>query len=239
MTKYGEEDLDVLDGPVLRAPGQDLRQRSPVLVFVTTLFRLLLPVAGLLAVFLLAGYADTVPVTVFDRYPADQAARNLSSWLTAGHFVIPLTFFVIHLTNRAYGAGLALGQVMIAWTILALAAGYFAPQITELLPWWQGMPQEAAPAFAGSLIAGHLVAILIFNMTRGPVWWKAPLYAGVIGSAVYVGLFYALAPAPAGVSFSSAPAMDGTINICMAVLLVLPYWMLRPVIRPLPGYGGA
>jgi queuosine precursor transporter len=239
MTKYGEEDLDILNDPGVRMPLQGLRKRSPVFVILTTILRLVVPVAALLGVFALAQYAEGHPVTAFDRYPSDQAERNLSAWLTGSHFVIPLSFFVIHLTNRAYGAGLALGQVLIAWTVLAAASVYFAPQLAEFLPWWRALPEASAPAFAISLLTGHLAAIAVFNMTRGPIWWKAPFYGGVIGSAVYVGLFYALAPLKEHAPFSLALATDGTINLSMAILLVLPYWMLRPVIRPLPGYGGA
>lgn len=239
MTKYGEEDLDLLTEPGVRTPLHIVRKRSPVFVFFTTVARLLLPVATLLGVFVLIRYADRIPITAFDRYPPEQAERNLSAWLTASHFIVPLTFFVIHLTNRAYGAALALGQVLIAWAVLVAGTIYFTPQITTLLPWWQMPPKTTALAFAGSLFAGHLVAIAVFNMTRGPVWWKAPFYGGIIGSLTYVGLFYGFAPLRPEIPFSMALATDGTINFCMAVLLVLPYWLLRPMIRPLPGYGGA
>ncbi|MFP3943884.1 MAG: hypothetical protein ACLFWF_08325 [Alphaproteobacteria bacterium] len=233
MTKYGEEDLEILSDPGNRTPLQGMRRRSPVVAFLTAVLRLVVPVAFLLGTFVLAQYAQNHPVTVFDRYPSDQAERNLSAWLNAGHFVIPLTFFVIHLTNRAYGAGIAFGQVVVAWAILAVGTVHFLPEITGLISWWE--TPEQAPAFAASLLAGHLVAVIVFDMTRGPNWWKAPFYAGLFGSAVYVGLSWALMPAASSV----APAAEAAINFAMAILLLLPYWILRPLIRPLPGYGGA
>lgn len=239
MTKYGEEDLDLLTEPGFRAPVQGLRRRSPVQIFLTAVLRLLLPVTCLLGVFALSRYAEGIPVTLFDRFPADQAERNLSIWLTGSHFIVPLTFFVIHLTNRAYGAAMAFAQTLIAWTILVSGTIYFPNRIVEFLPWWQALPEGKAFAFAVALFAGHLTAIAVFDLTRGPNWWKAPLNAGLFGSALYVGLFHGMAPLTPEVTFSLAVAIDGTINFLMALLLLLPYWMLRPAIRPLPGYGGA
>ena len=239
MTKYGEEDLDLLVEPNVRMPVQALRKRSPIFIILTTIARLVIPVMGLLGVFMLVQFAKAFPVTLFDRYPSDQAELNLSTWLTGGHCAVPLCFFVVHLTNRAFGAGLALAQVLIAWAVLVAAALYLTPQITELMPWWKWPSRETALVFAGALFAGQIAAIMVFDMTRGPVWWKAPLYAGMIGSAVYVGLYYSLAPLDPKIPFSLALTTDGTINFIMAVLLIVPYWILRPMIRPLPGYGGA
>jgi uncharacterized PurR-regulated membrane protein YhhQ (DUF165 family) len=239
MTKYGEEDLDLLPDPGFRMPVQGLRKRSPVVAFLSACFRLVVPVAALVGAFVLVRYADGFPVTVLDRFPPEEARRNLSAWLSFGQFAIPLTFFVIHLTNRAYGAAAAFGQVLFVWAAFAAATVYLSSRIAEVLPWWRALPEAEAVPLAAALFAGHVTAIAVFDLTRGPNWWKAPLYGGLFGSAVYVGLVHTLTPPDPAIPVSSTFAVEGAINAAMAVLLLLPYWLLRPVIRPLPGYGGA
>jgi uncharacterized PurR-regulated membrane protein YhhQ (DUF165 family) len=94
-----------------------------------------------------------------------------------------------------------------------------------------------AAAFAGGLILGHVVAAFVFDRTRGIHWWTAPLWASVIGGLIFVAVYFGLAQ-PGGAEWLGRAGVAAAVMTVMAVLLLVPYFVLRPVIRPLPGFGG-
>jgi hypothetical protein len=60
-------------------------------------------------------------------------------------------------------------------------------------------------------------------------------YVSSLGFAV---LYYPLAYAGSGSSWFQHMTTHAGILIAASVLGLLPYWLLRPVVRPLPGFGG-
>ena len=78
------------------------------------------------------------------------------------------------------------------------------------------------------------MAIVTFDATRGPRWWSAPLAASLVAAFVYSGLYYPLAFGMLGM----AALAHFILFLGVSGALLLPYWLLRPAMRPLPGMNG-
>lgn len=202
--------------------------------------RLVLPVTSLLLALALSYQTMGIYVTVFDRFfPAEQWYLHPGYWLTAGHFILPWSFFAIILTNRAYGAGYAAAQVLITWTLiiggyLFLAPGLEAVAAASLIP-----PMRVTTAFLAGIIIGQLVCIYIFDQVRGRPWWRAPLYSALYGSLFFCVIYYSASKLGVEAVWFNKLAVDLAVKVGMAMVMLLPYAILRPLIRPLPGFGGA
>lgn len=167
--------------------------------------------------------------------------------LTLGLLVLPIIFLVVNLINRRYGPGFTLWAVTLAWAILAggiygaLNQGLLSSFETEIAP----MP--FAVAFGVSIFAGQVLAIYFFDWLRGIPWWEAPLIGALIGGVAQTLLFPALGMLQATGSIEGAFSGDALprllalcgLQLVWAVGQLLPTAMLRRVIRPLSGYGGA
>ncbi len=158
-------------------------------------------------------------------------------WLTLGFLGLPLIFFAIHLTNRRYGAAYAFGQIFATWAVMLAAIPYLRGELV-LLHDGPVPPLRELAAFGIALFIGQAVAAITFDRLRGPRWWQAPFFA-----SVFAGLFFC------AVGFPSAYAGTATewigpmltyigVTFAWAVALLIPYWMLRPMIPPLSGFGG-
>ena len=95
--------------------------------------------------------------------------------LSLGLLLLPLSFFVVHLTNRRYGAGYAIAQIIGAWalhsvrsltrrTVLSMLHNGALPDMRLVL------------GFGGGLFLAQLVSVFVFDRLRGPQWWQAPLF---------------------------------------------------------------
>lgn len=201
--------------------------------------RLILPVAALAGVLFLAYAYRLAPVTLFDgRFPPDQALFQPGLWLTAGHLILPLAFFAVSLTNRRYGLNYAVAQIMAAWAIVAGALAYaYVYKGIELAP---GPFPDARTvvAFTVALLMAQLVSAIVFDGTRGVRWWSAPLFSGLWAAIVFAAIFYPSAYLGAGEPWLNRMSVHLGIMTVAAFVLLVPYWMLRGVIRPLPGFAG-
>ncbi len=201
--------------------------------------RLIIPVFALLGVYAAAYELSDQPITAFDVFPDDKWFLNPGYWLTAGHFVIPLAWLVSNLTNRRYGEGYALAQLIVAWLLLGLA-GYVALQMME-----GGLPTSPLPskrvclAFLFAIFLGQIVGIYVFDRTRGRTWWGAPLFASLWGQSAFVVAFYSLSYLGMSDPWTNFMLMDLAIKVSASFLMLIPYAALRGLVRPLPGYGGA
>ncbi|MBI3676113.1 MAG: VUT family protein [Proteobacteria bacterium] len=165
------------------------------------------------------------------------SAMSEGHWLTLGLVLLPLTLFAVQLTNRRYGAGYAFGQVVLAWGV-ALAT----------LPFTQGdlatLRENVTPAmrdvaaFGGALFLAQIVSIVFFDRLRGPRWWKAPLFSTLFGGLVLSLVAFPAAFAGTPVAWSSHMAFYLGFMVAAAIALLIPYWILRPVVPPLSGFGG-
>lgn len=167
---------------------------------------------------------------------ADQSSEVLGrNWLTLGLAALPLTFLAIHLTNRRYGAGYAFWQVVLAWLLGYLALVYapghgFRPSSLPLT-------REVA-GYALALFLAQLFAILVFDRMRGPRWWQAPLFASLFGGLVLCLIAFPAAYAGTRIDWPSRMLDYFTLTSIAAVLMIVPYWLMRGMVPPKPGFGG-
>ncbi|MBX4335935.1 VUT family protein [Bartonella raoultii] len=105
---------------------------------------------------------------------------GLNELLTYGAFTYPFAFLVNDLTNRFYGPTAARRVVY---------AGFFAGIFVS---WILATPRLAI-ASSLAFLFGQLLDIVVFAPLRRKTWWKAPLAAALVGSALDTVLFFSLA----------------------------------------------
>jgi hypothetical protein len=191
--------------------------------------QLILPVLLLLALGAMAYLYYDQPVTWF--------GSGQASWLTMGHLLLPLTFFAIALTNRRYGAGYALAQTGLAWLVVAAAVIFAGPDLAvatgHVLP-----PEAVMIEFGSALFASHLFSVAVFDGTRGPRWWTAPLHALLWGGVTFCLIAFPALYLGTSIDWFGRLLVYAGIMAGAAFLLLLPYWLLRSLVPPLPGFGG-
>jgi hypothetical protein len=130
----------------------------------------------------------------------------------------------------------AAGQVLLAWVAVAVAAMIYP--IDPYLEIGAVDPARVGLALPVSLLLAHLVAIVTFDAMRSVRWWQGPLHGFIWASVVFALTFY-----PATYLGSEGPwiAHMGeylAILLMASVGLLVPYWIARPIVRPLPGFAG-
>ncbi|WP_455476977.1 VUT family protein [Bartonella sp. B41] len=160
---------------------------------------------------------------------------GLNELLTYGAFTYPIAFLINDLTNRFYGPAAARCVVYAGF-----CAGFF-------VSWILATPRLAV-ASSLAFLFGQLLDIIVFTPLRRRAWWKAPLAAALVGSALDTVLFFALA---FSISFSfidqimgytdsslvdsvsffdlkipiwfSLACGDFSVKIVMSLLMLIPY----------------
>ena len=189
--------------------------------------RLVIPVV-LLATLGGASYVYAgVPAPVFTDRP----------WLNMGLLVLPVTFLAVHLTSRRYGAGYAVAQVFLTFLAVATAAYFGRDQITAALG-DQRVSLRMIAGFAAGLFVAQMIAIFLFDRLRGPRWWQAPLMASLIGGIALSLIAFPASFAGTAIDWSGHMLDYMAVTSLAAVLLVIPYWVLRPLVPPRSGFGG-
>lgn len=190
--------------------------------------RLILPVATLLTAF----------VAVYLYLDAPFAAIGADAgWLTVGHLLVPFCFLGVHLTNRRYGPSYAFAQVVLALAAAVAFIMFAVPRLGDFMPFRIVPEMRLAFAFGGAFLGASFISIVVFDGARGPRWWTAPLF-GMVSSVVLFALIYYPA-AYAGVAPWTHPMLlHGELLCAIAILMLIPYWTLRSIVRPLPGFGG-
>jgi uncharacterized PurR-regulated membrane protein YhhQ (DUF165 family) len=192
--------------------------------------RLLMPVVMLLASFAaIYLYLDT---------PATPVAGSVDGhWLTMGHLLVPLGFLCVHLTNRRYGPAYAFAQVVFAMAAAIAFVVFVAPRFAPYVPVRIVPDFRVAAAFAGAFFVASFISIVVFDGARGPRWWMAPLLGMLVSVVIFVLVFYPAAYAGSG-DWPRHMAVHLGYLAGLAVLSLVPYWILRGFVRPLPGYNG-
>ena len=159
-------------------------------------------------------------------------------WLTVSHLLLPAAFLAVHLTNRRYGPTYAFAQI-----VLAFAAGgaaiLFGSQVIQML-----LPEAAFPSvrdvasFGGAFFVAGFLSIIAFDGARGPRWWTAPLIGSVVAGLIFAPIFYAAAYAGSHTPWFEHMCIHAGLLVGGAVLALIPYWMVRRIVQPLPGFGG-
>lgn len=141
----------------------------------------------------------------------------INDWLTYGAFTYPVAFLVSGLTNRRVGPQ-ATRQV--AWLGFALAVC-----ISALLA-----PVRIAAASGIAFLSSQLLDISVFHRLRRQSWWRAPLIASVLASILDTAIFFSCAFAGTEMPWLTLAAGDLAVKLAMAVLLLLPFRLLLPVV---------
>lgn len=179
----------------------------------------------------------TISAAAFLYGDVSAGVPQIAPWLTLGDLLVPLTFLAIHITNRRYGAGHALAQVIGAWAFGI--AGIWATRndlgalITHPLPGLREMI-----AFGGALFVAQIVAIAVFDGMRGPKWWAAPLYASLWASVILCVAGFPGAYAGTAADWITPMLVFLAVTIAEAVAMLIPYWAIRAIVPPMSGFGG-
>lgn len=190
---------------------------------------------------LIAWELRNTPFPLFDGILSPPRHPELypSRWLSVGHAIVPVVFLIANLVNRRYGEDLAIGHIYLSWSAAIGAAIAVLYQMHPLLPAAADVPPlRVAAAFVGAMVIGQLAGTYVFDRTRGVVWWKAPVYSALTASFVAMFLFYPAAYAFTNESWAHRMAIDTGTKAFMSFALLLPYLLLRPVVRPTAGLGG-
>lgn len=181
------------------------------------------------------------PLTMFDGILSPRGVPELypSNWLTMGHAIVPVVFFIANLVNRRYGDNTTIAHIIASWTLATLTAIAVLFQFDERLPAAGQVPNlRVALTFLVAMMSGQLAGAFVFDRTRGVVWWKAPLQSALTSSFVAVFLFYPLAYAGTSAIWLNHMSVDAGVKAAMSFALLIPYYVLRPLVRPKAGLGG-
>jgi len=166
------------------------------------------------------------------------AGFSFADILTYGAFTYPIAFLVTDLSNREFGPARA-RLVVAAGFVLAVGLSIYAatPRI--------------AVASGSAYLAAQLLDVTIFNRLRRGLWWRAPLVSSIIGSILDTVIFFSLAFAASfgflgandDFAIAAAPVLglfafvaprwvswalgDLTVKLIMALIMLLPYGVLR------------
>ena len=159
-------------------------------------------------------------------------------WLTISHLLLPLAFLSIHLTNRRYGPGYAFAQIVLAFAALGAATLFGRDMIQLLLPATVMPSVREVLAFSGAFFVAGFLSIIAFDGARGPRWWTAPLIGSLVAALIFVPIFYPAAFLGTTTTWFGHMGIHAGVLIAGSVLSLVPYWLLRRMVQPLPGYGG-
>ena len=84
----------------------------------------------------------------------------------------------------------------------------------------------------------QLFSIVVFDRLRGPQWWQAPFFASLFGGIALALVAYPAAYLGTGAEWLVPMMTYMGVTVAAAIVLLVPYWLLRGMIAPLPGFGG-
>jgi hypothetical protein len=196
--------------------------------------RLLLPVMILITL-LAAAYLYIDDFLLLPRAP--RLIQN--GWLAMSDLVLPLAFYSIHLTNRRFGAGHAFAQLLAGLAILGLVALINPGDVDNWINNTPALSWRAMLAFGTAFLFANFIAIIFFDAARGPRWWTAPLAASFAAALSFSAVYYPAAFAGnEDVAWTDCALVHFAVFFGESLLLLLPYYLLRPAMRPMPGMNG-
>ncbi len=143
---------------------------------------------------------------------------TINDWLTWGAFTYPVAFLISELTNRRAGPHAAR---RVAWFGFALAI-----IVSAMIS-----PVRIAAASGLAFLCSQMLDISIFNLLRRQSWWRAPLVASVFASVLDTAIFFTYAFVGTGLPWFTLALGDLAFKLVMALLLLLPFRLLIPIVR--------
>jgi uncharacterized PurR-regulated membrane protein YhhQ (DUF165 family) len=195
--------------------------------------RLIIPAIAMVVVITVSNLAVQHPFTPW----------GLGDILTWGSFTYPFAFLVNDLTNRTHGPRVARQAILVGF-----AAGVICSALLG--------PVRIAVASGSAFLLGQILDVVVFSRLRRMAWWRAPLAASILGSALDTVIFFSLAFAAVFVflgpnlDFALQPTSllgsailaprwmswaggDFGVKVFCALCLLVPY---RALVRRLPAY---
>jgi uncharacterized PurR-regulated membrane protein YhhQ (DUF165 family) len=196
----------------------------------------LLPTATLAALIVCSFFLVATPFPLLDslltqiRFETIQGVPGKWSLV-----LVPGCIFVIQLTSRRYGSEISFVQIVASW-VLAVPLLLLWARVSDDTT--GGLAPGGTLALGGALLVSQTAVALVFDGTRCVRWWQAPLASGLWASIAFAIIYY-----PLTVSVPAERLLDvfclhvGLLSVA-SLLLLVPYWMLRRIIRPRGGYSG-
>ncbi|WP_306249738.1 hypothetical protein [Parvularcula sp. IMCC14364] len=212
---------------------QKLRKRFDRLTYLALLVLRLSFI--LLPIFLLSLICLDLPFRTFDRFVGMSSDLAISNWFSRGDAIMALSIFYLMLVTRSYGSIFTGRLLTLCWL---MTAGFVGAMIIFLAP--QLVPGDLPSTrfvigFLSSWYVGQLVAIYVYDYTRGGNWWRAPFYGGVFGFAVQSAIYFPVIYGEAGTLWISWMIIDTAMK-CVFCLAFLPaYSAMRRLFRPYLG----
>jgi uncharacterized PurR-regulated membrane protein YhhQ (DUF165 family) len=195
--------------------------------------RLIVPVL-LLLVLLGATYLYADALLPLQGWPVP--IRNAG--LAISDLVLPGAWYCIHLTNRRYGPGYAFAQLLAAMAVTLAVILINPGSIDQWVITMPAITSRAVLSFGAALLVANFVGITFFDAARGPRWWTAPLAASFTASLVFSAIYYPAAFAGVQERWTDSAVVHFVVFFGTSVLLLMPYWLLRPAMRPIDGRNG-
>ena len=195
--------------------------------------RLFIPVC-LLLVLLGAAYLYADALLPLAALPAPIRDAGLA----ISDLILPGCWYCIHLTNRRYGPAYAFAQLLAALVVGLLVILINPSDIDNWVVTMPAMTGRAVLSFGGAFLVANFVGITFFDAARGPRWWTAPLAASFAASFVFSAIYYPAAFAGVYEAWTDSALAHFAVFFGMSVLLLMPYWLLRPAMRPMNGMNG-
>ena len=168
---------------------------------------------------------------------APRSVQN--AMLAISDLIVPMAWFSIHLTNRRYGAPHAFAQLIAGLVILVLVALVNPGDIDN---WTNNNPAvswRAMLAFGAAFLLANFTAIVFFDAARGPRWWTAPVVASFVAALVFSAVYYPAAFAgDAVINWADSALVHFMLFFAESMALLVPYYLLRPAMRPIEGMNG-
>lgn len=161
-----------------------------------------------------------------------------TGWLTVSHLLVPVGFYCVFMTNRRYGPAYAFAQVVMT---LALAVGmvlFARDTLSQIVPLDTVPPVREALAFGAAFLAAGFVSIAAFDGARGPRWWTAPLFGFLSAAVVFAAVFFAIGFAGTGTAWLDQGFAYMGLIAAEGLVLLVPFWAMRRMVPPMPGFGG-
>jgi queuosine precursor transporter len=185
----------------------------------------LILIAWMVAVYL---YRDT-PMDVFGIG---------TGWLTVAHMLVPVGFYCVFMTNRRYGPAYALAQVVATLALVAGLVLFARDALNQVLPLDTAPSVREAVAFGGAFFLASFVAIAAFDGARGPHWWSAPLIGFLAAAILFAAAFFAGQFAGSDTAWLNEGLQYMGLITGEGVVLLVPFWAMRRMVPPMPGFGG-
>jgi uncharacterized PurR-regulated membrane protein YhhQ (DUF165 family) len=154
------------------------------------------------------------------QFPIDLGiVLGLPLLITWGAFTYPATFLVTDITNRRYGPEVARRVVYIGFACgVVLSVVFATPRI--------------ALASGTAFLVAQLLDVTVFNWLRRQSWWRAPLFASLLGSVVDTGVFFSFAFAGTAVPWHLLASSDLVVKLAYALFALIPYRVYMSLVRP-------